>query len=152
MKRIPSKLKLILIIGLLALMACTTFHSVVPIYPEVANPYYPATVDSLQPTLRWKPWPGVDMRYDLIIYESIKVEAFGQAKEQTQLRRVYYREGLEETAHRLEAPLQPNTQYFWSVRVRSGEKVSGWSLYDRIFFMPYGYVRTYNRYFTFKTP
>ncbi len=43
---------------------------------------------------------------------------------------VYYREGLTEPEHTLEVPLQPNREYYWSVRVRRGEEVSEWSRFD----------------------
>lgn len=43
---------------------------------------------------------------------------------------VYYREGIEESQHKIKDPLKPNTEYFWSVRFRSGERVSAWSTFS----------------------
>ncbi len=137
---------------LLALVACSTvtIHGVTPISPEPGISGWtarPTAVESLQPTFRWEPVGERDARYDFVIYESHSVfKAVG--------REVYYREGLTEPEHTLEVPLQPNREYYWSVRVRRGEEVSEWSRFDYTK-VPGGYsMRQEEEYplFWFRTP
>jgi len=114
---------------LLALVACSTvtIHGVTPISPEPGSFDWtgrPTAVESLQPTFRWEPVDERDARYDFVIYESHSVLFAAVGRE------VYYREGLTEPEHTLEVPLQPNREYYWSVRVRRGEEVSEWSRFD----------------------
>jgi len=125
------KLSRWILAGLLALAACSlpstaTIHGVTPISPELGFSGWTdrrTTVETIQPTFRWEPVDERDARYDLIIYESHgRYAAVG--------REVYYREGLAEPEHTLEVPLQPNREYYWSVRVRRGEEVSEWSRFD----------------------
>lgn len=134
--------------------ACTTFYGVTPLYPEVGHPNFAAVVDTLQPTLRWKPSAESDATsYDLIIYECVKITASWQTPERRILgKEVYYREGLNQIEHKIEEPLKPDTEYFWSVRIRQGSKVSAWSKYNHEFFLGVGYARWTNLYFLFKTP
>ena len=92
--------------------------------------------DGLQPTLRWEAFPReIDLklapeamsrvrnvRYDLLI-----------AREENLVPAeiVYRRDGLAQSEHRLEAPLSPDTNYFWTVRASfeldGRERVTGWS-------------------------
>ena len=66
---------------------------------------------------------------------------------------VYYREGLKESKHELEVPLQPDRAYYWSVRVRRGGDVSDWARFEFTRFQPYkGRVKTEFPFFMFKTP
>jgi hypothetical protein len=101
-------------------------------------------VDSLQPTLRWEPFPGsnqwgwgtprkpfvvvdaksvTDVSYDLKIWVVSKGAAGDVA---------YERERLPEPSHHLESPLKPDTEYYWSVRARFSvdgkPRVTEWSL------------------------
>lgn len=124
-----------------------------PTYPEVTWSAYPnrapdllnwPIVDSLQPTLRWEPFPGEhqtyegsrptpfvtvdpgsvrDVKYDLRIWTirgRIPVEI------------AYESDGLTEPFHKLERALKPDTEYYWSVRARFSldgkPRVSEWSL------------------------
>jgi hypothetical protein len=78
--------------------------------------------DSLQPTLRWEPFPRQedhdadqegflsrieDVRYELRIWKTITASS-GEL--------VYVRERLTLPYHKLEKPLEPSTKYLWSVR------------------------------------
>jgi hypothetical protein len=143
----------ILMISGVVLISCTRSTGVKPIYPEVG--YHNITlikVDSLQPTFRWKPWLGA-VTYDLIIYEAItKPWSFWTGVQQQQVgREIYYREGLKETEHKIEEPLRPRTAYFWSVRIRKGQEVSDWSLYDYPAFW-YAINKGWHYPFLFDTP
>jgi hypothetical protein len=135
----------------LGLLGCTTFSGVKPIYPDVGNPNYLSSVDSLQPTFRWEAVPDAES-YDFIIYESIKTESFWEGSKRSVGREVYYREELQGTEHRIEEPLRPNSEYYWSVRIRRGPEVSRWSLYHYQLFLGTGYVSATNQPFGFKTP
>lgn len=81
-----------------------------------------ADVPAVAPQLAWEalptqvaPWPAEpwertrDHRYDLRVW----AERGGEPDEV-----VYQRDGLTEPRHRLETPLAPGAQYFWSVRMR----------------------------------
>jgi hypothetical protein len=79
-------------------------------------------VDSLKPTLRWEPFPRQqdldkdekgylsrieDVTYELRIWKTITASS-GEL--------VYSRESLRLPYHKLAEPLEPSTQYLWSVR------------------------------------
>ncbi len=144
--------KWILMMCWVILIGCTTFKGLKPVYPAVGNPNYPKTVDSLQPTFRWEPSPEPNVIYDLIVHEGIKEESFWKGTKRAVGREVYYREGLEAREHRIEEPLKPGTEYYWSLRIRRGQTVSDWSVYNYFLFLGTGYVSMNNHPFIFKTP
>jgi len=147
---------LILTISLLLLSGCNTFHGVTVISPKVGDPRNPTKAESLQPILQWKASSQTDGTYDVTIYEGIVIattldELRGQVKRAVG-KMVYYREGIKETNHKVEEPLKPNHEYYWSVRVRQGDQVSQWSQYDYFLFAGVGYVKGEHLTFSFKTP
>ncbi len=127
--------RLILALTLMGVVGCATPHVIIPIYPKVGNPNFPTGVDSLQPTLKWQPVDSGNVTYDLVIYEVIKTSSALQGTKKALGREVYYRKGLTGTEHRLEEPLKPDSEYFWSVRVRKGDTVSKWATYDYDLFL-----------------
>lgn len=75
-------------------------------------------VDSPQPTFKWQSFPRpeddladrvYDVTYELRIWATIPGPS-GKLR--------YARDGLEQPTHKLEKPLEPSSQYFWSVRTR----------------------------------
>ena len=128
--------------GFIALTACTprtmTVYGVTPEHPKIWDPDSPTTVEGLRPLLRWKPpdWAGPNASYDLIIYEGVEVDAgflwsrYLPWMKWTAGKEVYFRKELKEPEHQVEEVLRASTVYFWSLRVRVGEKVSDWSRYD----------------------
>lgn len=142
--------------ALSSLTACQTVQGIKPIYPEVGNPNIPAKVDSLQPTFRWDPPSDVNASYDLIIYEVLNPGTFWQRASRRPGRMVYYRQAIKDTSHTVEETLKPNTEYYWSIRLRQGDKVSPWSTYDHAMFVPvpFGFIheRGTSLLFLFKTP
>jgi len=139
-------------IALVLLGGCaTTFVGVTPVAPQVGNPNFPVLADSLQPLLQWARHPDAE-RYDLIIYEGIKTSSAWEGTKRAVGREAYYREGLMATEHRVEQPLKPDTEYYWSVRLRRGTSVSPWSRYDYTAFFGTGYMKAGNQLFIFKTP
>jgi hypothetical protein len=107
-------------------------NGLLPVYPTLETgirPYQPSEGDSLQPTLRWQPFDAGTVTYDLRIWGSID-----SGRSRTIGEVVYSRERLVDTWHTLEAPLEPSSNYFWSVRshfVQDGKhKVTEWSRYS----------------------
>jgi hypothetical protein len=144
---------------LLATVSCssTAFHGVSPIYPEARHPDRPVTVRDLQPFLQWRPTAEGDARYDLVVYEGVRIKDRASRAGPLWMprREVYFREGLKESEHRLEERLRPNTVYFWSVRMRRDERLADWSGYvytyeDRSSWVP-EFVRFRSPFFAFKT-
>jgi len=142
----------ILLFCVLSLSACTTFHGVTAVSPEVGNPKFPPTVDSLQPTLKWELSDQPDVTFDLIIYEGLVTESFWRGTERSVGKQVYYREGLTEREHHLAEALKPSTEYYWAVRTRRNDAVSPWSRYDYFLFLGTAWVKGNNLLFMFKTP
>jgi len=141
-------------ISAFVLVGCaTSFKGVKPLYPKVGLPSVPTSVDSLQPTFRWEPAPESDVTYDLIIYEGIVQGSFWKEGVKRAVgREIYYRKGIKEAEHKIEETLNPDAEYYWSVRKRKGQNVSNWSLYDIEVVGPMGYGKASNCPFLFKTP
>jgi len=138
----------ILIIVLLGISGCWSHSGLKPIYPEAMTS--PVVTDSVQPTLRWKPASESNVTYDVIIYDVITAKP--PAKPRAMGKVVYYREGIKESQHKIEDPLNSNTEYFWSARFRSGEKVSAWSTWSYSFYVYGQSIEERNVPFLFKTP
>ena len=150
---------LVLAAALVVLAGCATRTIVsgfAPLYPvqtfsvQIATGRNPGdvldypNVDSVQPTLRWEPFPGTtqympggevepfvdikhgsvtDITYDLKIWSvsnGIPADV------------VYERDAIPAPSHHIESPLMPNTKYAWSVRARfkldGKPRESEWSL------------------------
>jgi hypothetical protein len=52
----------------------------------------------------------------------------------------------------VKVPLKPATEYYWTVRIRRGDKVSAWSTYDYTLFLVLSYLKVSNALFRFRTP
>jgi len=124
-----------------------------PTYPEVT---YSVTgvqlpdmlnwpmVDSLQPTLRWEPFPGEHQNYEgarVIPFVAVDPGSISDVKYDLRIWTVrgrapgelaYEIDGLTEPFHKLERALKPDTEYYWSVRAQfllnDQLRVSEWSL------------------------
>ena len=169
------------IIGLSALLlfilsSCSTkYHVCEPIYPKPGYAGAITNVENLQPTFKWKPiaepetyhlkkngelnYSGIfqDVTYDLVIYEGIKIKmgmtwTSGPSTTWQEGEKTYYREGIEETEHKVEIVLKPGMVYIWSVRTRKGTNVSSWSRYDRFQFYGVTATELTNWQFMFETP
>ena len=86
--------------------------------------------DSLQPTLRWEPFQGSDVTYDLIIWRTTSDKYVGGIQP---AELIYNRVGLSEAFHTIETPLQSDTLYLWTVRARYSSagitKMTGWAMW-----------------------
>ena len=133
-------------------MADGTFGQA-PIYPKLPHLILGSrTVESLRPTFRWEPSRETNATYDVVVYEML--DSWVPGKE------VYYREGIVLAEHQMQKPLQPNSAYYWSVRVRRGEDVSGWSrFYSGECYLAFAFVipfvgcqKTDHPFYIFETP
>jgi len=138
----------------LFLAGCSSsFNSIKPIYPEIANPLFPNTIDNLQPTFRWEPLQESNITYDFILYEGLNSFKYNiDASTGNIGKEVYYRENFAEPQCKLDQPLKAKTEYYWSVRIRRGQSISEWSLYDYVYFTGLGIGQLHNRNFVFRTP
>lgn len=121
-----------IIYSMLFLTGCASYGTgIEPIYPP-GKTYIPAPkVDSLTPTLAWKPFKedGIEnLRYDLII--------FTRGGFPPKSKSAYEKANITDTSHKLEKPLDPRTQYFWRVRAKyskNGTEVTGkWNGFSTI--------------------
>lgn len=116
-----------------------------PIYPEVGYFNWPKRVDTLTPTFRWKVDTKAPSTYDLAIWDT---QLGFRMKSGLP---IYYKEALPQPEHKIEVPLAPNTLYYWSVRSRSGGKVSAWATYDYYAFAVVAFGWGTNLPYRFKT-
>lgn len=165
MKTTRPSLVLTAIFVLLLSSCAVQYHGVHPVSPTPptqfgAGPLMgPDTVDSLQPTLSWKPVGSYETKYDLIVYTGV-VKPLGPLGMSGQYyvrgQEVYYREGIEGGSHHIEQPLESRTVYVWSIRTRSGPNVGPWSTYDfQRGYLPVkglAQVEGANLWWSFKTP
>jgi len=148
------------------IMQFSTISGPEPIYPRPQihqNPFWRTNrIDTLQPTLRWEPFQGSDVTYDLIIWRSTSDGNPGGIQP-TEL--IYGRTALSEAFHRLEMPLQPDTDYQWTVRARYTKtgrtRITGWAMWNArpsrlTNYMTLGLTKilpdTPPRYYIFSTP
>jgi hypothetical protein len=117
-----------------------------PIYPEVGYSNWPKTINTLTPTFRWQADTKASSTYDFAIWD----EELG-FRMQSKLP-IYYKEALPQPEHKIEVPLAPNTSYVWSVRTRSGDKVSAWATYNYYAFAVVAIGWGTNMPYKFKTP
>lgn len=142
-----------ILIFTLLLYGCTSFSLIKPVYPPVGNPNKdPDEVESLQPTLQWEASDSPDATYDLIVFEGSKEESFWEGTKRSIGDTVCYKENLKETSYTFDKKLKPDTEYYWSIRIRRPGFISNWSTYDWDMFLVLSYVRVSNSLFRFKTP
>ena len=138
---------------LMMFSSCVSYSDLRPMYPEVGHPvYHVITVESLRPTLRWQASPKAKEGYDLVVYEG--PETFFAYMERGEHTTVYAREGIQQTEHALETPLQPDRYYLWSVREHTAAGTADWSKYTYSSALPVPpfFWWTSGQLFRFKTP
>jgi hypothetical protein len=129
-----------------------TIHGIEPISPLLFNQGDSERV-SLQPTLKWETYQGDNVTYDLIIWRDW---------DRTEL--IYNREGLSEAFYTFEKPLQPDSEYAWTVRARytSGglTRITEWAMWSakpgtliKVMSLGVAYLIPEHRsYYLFRTP
>lgn len=118
-------------IVVVALSGCAPPVSVYGLRPDYPKPKLDGAlraafveVDTLQPTLRWEPFPDADDRKDdrdgtlnrirEVTYDLKILRAERDYPAQV----LYARSGLPEPSHTVDTPLPPSAKYFWTVRAR----------------------------------
>ncbi|MEJ2141211.1 MAG: hypothetical protein P8Y24_02445 [Gammaproteobacteria bacterium] len=133
-------------------ITCTKrYRGVEPISPEIANHGFPQT-ESLSPVFKWKPSSSSDITYDFVIYEAASYSVSGMDKQYVEGRLVDYWENVKQPYLTLLSPLKPATRYFWSVRTRKGQTVSGWSSFSFMGFYVFAMTSGVGKPFAFSTP
>lgn len=131
---------------------CTDrFSGVIPLTPEVTTSGF-TQVDSLSPAFSWKGTSRSDVTYDLIIYEAATYTTSGVTDSYSPGQMVGYVESMPGTTWHSAKPLKPDTKYYWSVRMRDGDKVSRWSTYSHFSFMIVASSSGFGQWFKFETP
>lgn len=85
--------------------------------------------------------------YDVAVHEVAR-----NAQQSRPGARVYSREGIAGTSHRIEAPLDPGRDYYWFVRTRRGDRVGPWSRYGYFLFLGFAWMSASNQPYRFRTP
>jgi hypothetical protein len=136
-------------------LTCTEeYRGVTPISPVSKAATFPKVRD-LQPTLEWQESARTDVTHDVIIYEALYYEKAGSTR-YIQGPIVNYVSGLSEPRYTVRKPLNADSKYFWSVRLREDGTVSNWSsashksFYFLLFI--YGWERGAGVPFNFSTP
>lgn len=131
---------------------CTSSNrGVTPSNPETVTKGF-SVVDSLTPTLEWKPSAKEDVSYDLVIYEAISYSISGIDTQYMPGGVVVYEEGLKVPKWQPDTPFKPNQKYYWSVRLRRDGVVSNWSTSSHFAFYLVAWSSGYGQLFSFTTP
>lgn len=109
-------------------------------------------IDSLQPTMRWKPSPAPTVTFDLAIWEATSYRINSLVTRYLPGDLVLYQEKLSKPEFTLETPLKPKSKYFWSVRLRDEDTVSSWSKAGHFTFLIVGWTSGTGEWFAFETP
>lgn len=101
-------------------------YGVAPLNPKHKTRGY-TKINTLTPTFEWTASKRPEVHYDLIVRKSVTCEGLVMFKEGLHGDVVVYEQDLIQPSHTLKEPLEPNTNYIWSVRFREGDIVSPWS-------------------------
>jgi len=118
-----QRISILLALAILSGCGGVTAVGLHPVYPPLEKKAFAThcefvEVDSLQPTLKWQPFPRPsddfadkvqDVTYELRIWTTTQGPS-GKLR--------YSRDGLKLPSHKLEESLEPSIQYLWSVRAR----------------------------------
>ncbi|MDR3570198.1 MAG: hypothetical protein P4L43_19400 [Syntrophobacteraceae bacterium] len=160
-----KKLGIIVLIGYCAAAAgCISFPKSYstdqrPISPKLGGSVtdFYQVIDTLQPDLRWKDTKSQGQTYDVAVWQSQSKtpdkSIVGTPFEPREWgKQVYYVQGISANYFRIDKPLQPNTCYHWSVRIRTGGDVSEWATFSQAALSPIGLGYAYRLPYGFITP
>lgn len=123
---------------------------VIPISPRASTSFPP--LSTLTPRLQWQPAGNGTFSYDVVVYEAASWVLNGIQRHQFPGHVAVYAENVAQPSLALTTPLEPDTRYYWSVRLRDGDRVSTWSSHGYFDFYLVGFSSAYNQPFTFTTP
>jgi hypothetical protein len=128
-----------------------------PIYPTLGtsvSDFY-EKIDTLEPVLKWTDVKSPGQTYDVAVWETSS-RASDKSILGTPLEprdwgtQIYYAQALSQNFYKISKPLKPNTCYHWSVRIRTGTRVSKWATFNQsavsllgvgyAYHMPYGFI------------
>ncbi len=127
------------------------FSGVTPTAPEVSAKGFPA-IGTLTPEFSWSGSPRAEVTYDLVVYEAAVYRQDSITRSFVKGRRAAYIENIDGTSYKLDAPLEPDRKYYWSVRMRDGNHVSRWSTHNHFMFALVYMSSGYGQWFQFQTP
>lgn len=125
-------------------------YGVKPLSPAHSSGNY-TLVNSLTPTFEWSASSRPDVRYDLVIRKSLSCRGVITFREGLLGDVVVYRENLTDSKYVLDMPLEPGTNYIWSIRLRDEDVVSVWSSTGRFNFFIIGFSSRSGEQFRFST-
>jgi hypothetical protein len=132
---------------------CTeNYQGVGPKYPVTGGSPF-GIVSSLTPVLGWQPSTKAGVGYDLVVFEEVHFTyGLGAFAAKLPGSAVIYRQNLTAPQFELAEPLRPETNHYWSVRLRRGETVTAWSRYRKTGFYLPAWVENKGPWFVFATP
>jgi len=110
-----------------------------------------ASVDSLRPALTWQPSSESDVTYDVAIWKAVEYRR-GLLSGYVRGDLVVYAEDLKDPRFDVSPALEAKTRYFWSVRLRRGQRVTTWSTANRFAFLIVLATSGRGEFFAFQTP
>ena len=134
---------------------------VVPTSPRASTSF--PRPSGVAPRLIWEGVGADRFTYDVVAYEAATWTDTGIAPQYVPGRIALYRENITEPTLRLGLvpSLQRDSRYFWTVRLRKGDRVSTWSTHGHFFLYPHpgmllvpvpALASSHNQLFTFSTP
>lgn len=131
---------------------CTDrYRGVTPLGPGDQQSGFPL-IDSLTPKFQWKGSSRPDVSYDLVVYEAATFNIGTMLKPfYARGRMAAYVEDLKQPSWQADAAFRPDTRYYWSVRMRDGDTVSGWSTVSHSTFLLVYMSSGHGEWFHFRT-
>ena len=127
------------------------FFGVTPIGPTASTSGFPL-VETTTPEFRWVACDLSGARYDVAIYRAAAYNTGGARDSYTRGHLEMYAEDVSTPYWRPTRPLDPDTRYFWSVRMRDGDTVSAWSTAVHSTFLLVYSSWSLGNWFEFMTP
>lgn len=137
-------------------LSCTKDnYGVIPISPPSEKENF-ESVSSLEPVFSWQPSPVAGVTYDFVIHRALPYKQKGFESSYVHGPIIEWATELTEPRYTLKKPLDPDSKYFWSVRLRKGDVVSDWSStsFFSFYFLVFAYATETGRGvpFNFRTP
>ena len=133
----------------LFISGCTTFNSIRAVEPPVGFVGFnkESKVNSLKPLLSWENPEEYEGSYDLIVMikENFRFQM-------PFMKVIYAKNDISSTEHRIEIPLNYETNYYWSVRPSNKKTDDDWARYNFYFIALIVNVWMTNSFFSFTTP
>lgn len=133
-------------------MECTDrYAGVTPTGPTSGTSGFP-TVATTTPEFRWMACGLSGAHYDVVVYRAATYNIGSVRDFYTKGHLAAYAQDIATPYWRPETPLDPDTRYFWSVRMRDGDTVSAWSTQGESTFLLVYSSWSYGDWFEFRTP